>query len=223
MSLKQLNIFGYNIGPISLYISLLVLVINIIYIKIFYKELKIVSFDPAFAAVLGFSPIIIHYSLMALVSLTAVTAFSAVGSILVVALMVGPAITAMQFTKDLKTTIYASAIIASINTILGYLFAIILDVSIASLIATLTLVTFLIVLLFSPKEGIIVKQVRRYKQRKEFDFIVFLKHLTNHLNTHDLENELSISNIHNELNWNKNYVIKYNNIGRNLGFLEIKR
>lgn len=207
-SIKQLYIKGKPIGPVSLYISLAVLLINILYIKIFYKELKIVSFDPSLAAVLGFSPVIIHYSLMALVSLTAVTSFSSVGSILVVALMVGPGITAMQFTKDLKYTIIYSALIAVFNTLVGYFIAILLNVTIAGVIASVTLLTFLIVITFFPK-GIIFKQIRRNRQKNAFNFLVFLKHLYNHLDHENKELELNIDNIHNELNWSKRIVSKY--------------
>ena len=42
------------------------------------------------AMALGFSPVLIHYGLMTMVSITAVGAFDAVGSILVVALMITP-------------------------------------------------------------------------------------------------------------------------------------
>ncbi|HHW79664.1 MAG TPA: metal ABC transporter permease, partial [Acholeplasmataceae bacterium] len=166
------------------------------------------SFDPSLAAVLGFSPVIIHYSLMALVSLTAVTSFSSVGSILVVALMVGPGITAMQFTKDLKYTIIYSALIAVFNTLVGYFIAILLNVTIAGVIASVTLLTFLIVITFFPK-GIIFKQIRRNRQKNAFNFLVFLKHLYNHLDHENKELELNIDNIHNELNWSKRIVSKY--------------
>ena len=54
------------------------------------------------AATLGFAPAILHYSLMGMVSITAVGAFDAVGSILVVALMVGPAASAYLITDRLS-------------------------------------------------------------------------------------------------------------------------
>ena len=51
-AIEQLVVFGVNIGPKLLYISLLVLIINLVFIKLFYKELKIVSFDTALATAL---------------------------------------------------------------------------------------------------------------------------------------------------------------------------
>ncbi|HHT55311.1 MAG TPA: metal ABC transporter permease, partial [Acholeplasma sp.] len=181
--------------------------------KLFYKELKIVSFDTALATVLGFSPIIIHYLLMALVSLTAVTAFSAVGSILVVALMIGPGATAMQFTKDLKYTLLWSAIIAIINSVLGYFLAIIINVTISGVIASTTLITFILVLLFNTKNGIVFKVARRRKQKEEFDFIILLMHVYNHEGTKKENIELNLDNIHHELNWSLSKVNHFVNLG----------
>mgnify|MGYP000849106182 CR=1 FL=1 len=212
-AIEQLVVFGVNIGPKLLYISLLVLIINLVFIKLFYKELKIVSFDTALATVLGFSPIIIHYLLMALVSLTAVTAFSAVGSILVVALMIGPGATAMQFTKDLKYTLLWSAIIAIINSVLGYFLAIIINVTISGVIASTTLITFILVLLFNTKNGIVFKVARRRKQKEEFDFIILLMHVYNHEGTKKENIELNLDNIHHELNWSLSKVNHFVNLG----------
>jgi len=82
--------FGYDFGPKALGVMTGILALNILFITIFYKELKLTAFDAGLAAALGFSPALINYALMSLVSLTAVGAFDAVGSILVVALMVAP-------------------------------------------------------------------------------------------------------------------------------------
>lgn len=204
-SIDQLVVFGRNIGPKTLYISLAILIINILFVIIFYKELKLISFDENFALVIGFTPAIIHFSLMALVSLTAVVSFSAVGSILVVALTIGPAATALQFTKDLKFTLIFTAIIAIINSIIGYYIAIVLNVTIAGMIATTTLLTFLLVLLFNYRSGIIFKIIRRYKQKQEFALLVLIMHLNNHQNDYE---EISITNIKNELNWSKSKLNK---------------
>ena len=70
---------------IALWVMGGILLINLACTALFFKELKLATFDPALAAALGFSPALVHYGLMGLVSVTAVGAFDAVGSILVVA------------------------------------------------------------------------------------------------------------------------------------------
>ena len=68
-----------------------VLLLNVGLTAAFWKELKVASFDPGLAAAIGMSPGVIGLGLVAATSLTAVTAFESVGSILVVALVVGAA------------------------------------------------------------------------------------------------------------------------------------
>ena len=101
----RLFVGGVDVGPAALWTMSCILLLNLALIIILTKELKIATLDPALAAVLGFSPAILHYLLMTAVSVTAVGAFSAAGSILVVALMIDkmrrPAIAAHQLVKFL--------------------------------------------------------------------------------------------------------------------------
>ena len=103
----RLVLFGVDFGAKSIYVMLLILIFLQIltFIIIFYKELKLSTFDQSLAVILGFSPILINYLFMGLVSITAVSAFNAVGSILVISLMVGPPITAYLITEDLKRNV----------------------------------------------------------------------------------------------------------------------
>ncbi|MEZ6134186.1 MAG: metal ABC transporter permease [Pirellulaceae bacterium] len=67
----------------------------------FYKELKIASFDASLADSIGVSSRAIHYSLMILVAITAVASFESVGNILVVAMLIVPPATAYLLTRRL--------------------------------------------------------------------------------------------------------------------------
>ena len=203
----------------NLYIMIGIFIINLLFFIIFYKELKIVSFDAALATVLGISPIIIHYLLMGLVSLTAVTAFDAVGSILVIALMVGPAMTALLFTKNLLKTTITAMTIGVFNSILGYFIALLLDISIAGVIATITLIVFLIALFFNPKKGVITSVVKRNKQQKDFAIITLMVHIKNHQDTEKAHIETSLNHLHQELNWSKKYFMKRFKKAQQKGYL----
>lgn len=171
---------GNAIGPKSLYIMLFVLILNITLVTIFYKELKIVSFDSALATVVGISPVIIHYGLMFLVSLTSVTAFNAVGSILVIAMMVGPAATALLFTNDLFKTLLTAVGIGIFNAVTGYFAALYFDVVISGSIATVTFLTFFVVFMFNYKNGVIAKIIKRQQQKVDFSILTLLLHIKNH-------------------------------------------
>src|SRR5919107_1892374 len=140
---NRLNVLGLNI-PEALVTTSGILLINIIFIVLFYKELKLATFDAALAAALGFLPAVIHYALMALVSLTAVGAFDAVGSVLVVAFMIAPPAAAYLLTDRLSRMLIYSALIGVFSAISGYWLAHPLDASIAGSMATMTGISFLL-------------------------------------------------------------------------------
>jgi manganese/zinc/iron transport system permease protein len=138
----RMVLFGYDLGAKGLYISGCLLIINIVFTSVFYKELQVVSFDPVLAAVMGFSPAVVHYSLMTAASLTAVGAFEAVGSVLVTAFMITPAASAYLLTENLKKMIFIAVGIGLASGILGYHTAVLYDVSIAGCMACWTGVFF---------------------------------------------------------------------------------
>jgi len=91
---------------------------------IFFKELKITTFDPSHASSVSARPQLIYYALMMVSSITAVMAFEAVGSILVVAMMIIPPAIAYQFTSNLKVMIVVAILFSIISTTLGHLISI---------------------------------------------------------------------------------------------------
>src|SRR5690606_1229399 len=135
---RRLVVGGTDLGPKALYMMLAILAMNAAFIVLFYKELKLTTFDAALAAALGFSPGAIHYGFMTLVSLTAVGAFDAVGAVLVVALMIAPPATAYLLTDRLSVMIGLSVGIGVLSAVAGYWVSFALDVSIAGSMASMT-------------------------------------------------------------------------------------
>lgn len=70
-------------GPL-LDMLLVVLVINLLFITLFYKEIKLSTFDPMYSLSVGIPVVLLHYGYMTIVSMTTVSAFDSVGSILMV-------------------------------------------------------------------------------------------------------------------------------------------
>ncbi|MGP1397992.1 MAG: metal ABC transporter permease [Inquilinaceae bacterium] len=92
-------------------------------VALFYKELKIATFDPALATSLGLSARIINAGLIGLVAVAAVAAFEAVGSILVIAMFICPAATARMLTDRLSRQLGLSLIVAAVSGVGGYVLA----------------------------------------------------------------------------------------------------
>lgn len=134
-----------NLGPKAIWVIGSILLITLILLFLFFKELKVSTFDAGLAAALGFSPIVMHYGLMTVSSITIVGAFDAVGPILVVALMIAPAATAYLFTKDLKRMLLLSCFFGVFAAISGYWLAHILDASISGSMTTVLAILFLLV------------------------------------------------------------------------------
>lgn len=204
----RMVIGGVDIGAKAIYTTGILLLINLTAIILFFKELKVATFDPMLAAVLGFSPALIHYGLMTLVSLTTVGAFQAVGSVLVVAFMIGPPATAYLLTDDLKQMLILSGITGAINGILGYQGAALLDVSIAGSMAVVTGMVFLLVFVFAPRRGLIRSLLRRRNQKIEFAKMTLLFHLYNHGGSKEESLECSVKAILVHLHWENAYTEK---------------
>ncbi|WP_204344939.1 metal ABC transporter permease [Psychroserpens algicola] len=195
----RLIISGVDVGPKSLWIIGSILIITIILLIAFFKELKLSTFDKGLAASLGFSPVIIHYGLMTVSSVTTVGAFDAVGAILVVALMIAPSATAYLLTTDLKKMLLLSIIFGVFSAISGYWFAHWLDASIAGSITTMLGFLFLMVYLFAPSKGVIAVLYREKQQRTEVSLLTFLLHLKNH----DEVQERHVNHLNEHINWQK--------------------
>ena len=195
----RLLINGTDIGPKSLWIIGIILLITIGLLIAFFKELKISTFDKGLAASLGFSPAIMHYGLMSVSSITTVSAFDAVGAILVVALMIAPAATAYLLTKDLKKMLVLAITFGVFSAISGYWFAHWLDASIAGSITTMLGLLFLAVYLFAPSKGLISVMYREKQQRTEVSLLTFLLHLNNH----NEAEERHVNHLNEHINWQK--------------------
>lgn len=204
----RMIIGGLDIGAKAIYTMGILLLINLMAIIVFFKELKVTTFDPMLAAVLGFMPSLVHYGLMTLVSLTAVGAFQAVGSVLVVAFMIGPPATAYLLTDDLKRMLILSGIIGGINGIIGYHLAVLLDLSIAGSMAVITGITFMLAFVFAPVNGLIVSLIRRKNQKMEFSRLILLFHLYTHPCNEANKYECKSGDIPVRLNWNDAFAAK---------------
>jgi manganese/zinc/iron transport system permease protein len=121
--------------PMPVIIMSIVSVLVLALIGIFYKELLVTTFDPALAATLGLRPALMHYALMGALSVVVVSAFRAVGAILVVAMLILPGATAYLLVRRLPAMLLLSALHAALSAILGMHLGTWLDCSIAAAMA----------------------------------------------------------------------------------------
>ena len=167
-SLNTLIIGGVSLGPRSFWTLGIVTALVVGLVLLLYKEFKIATFDPSLAAAVGFSPILIHYLLMGVVSVTVVGAFDSVGAILVVAFLIAPPATAYLLTERLSHMMALAVAVGVASAVSGYYLAALFDVSVAGMMAVATGALFVIALLFSPSRGLVAVAMRGRRNRSSF-------------------------------------------------------
>lgn len=201
----RLVFWGWDWGPTSLVVMSVILALNVVAILVFWKELKLSTFDPALAVALGFAPALVQYGLMSLVSLTAVGAFDAVGSILVVALMIAPPATAYLLTDSLAKLLALAAGFGAAAALCGYWLAYVLDASIAGAMASMTGVFFALAWLSAPERGLVAAARRRTRQRLEFAQTMLAIHLATHEGKPEAAVESRVGNLDEHLRWDEEF------------------
>jgi len=149
--------------PRPLFTSLVMLLVNLAFVLLFWKELKVSSFDPAMATSMGFSATTMHYLLLMLVSITTVASFEAVGAILVVAVLIVPAATAHLLTDRLGPMVAVACLVGVISAILGYGAAVYWDTNIAGMITVACGAIYTVAVLFSPKYGLVSAMIQNLR------------------------------------------------------------
>jgi manganese/zinc/iron transport system permease protein len=192
---------GYDLGPKALWVMGIILLVNLAFIRALYKELKLATFDAGLAAALGFAPALVHYGLMSVVSITAVGAFQAVGSVLVVGLMIAPPAAAYLLTDRLPRMLVMSVCFGAVSAIAGCWLAYTLDTSIVGAMATTTGILFGLAWLLAPERGLLALVLRRSRQRMQFAQTMLTIHLLNHEGHPEAEAESRVDEIDRHLRW----------------------
>lgn len=149
-------------------ITAIVGVVVIVFVILFYKELKISSFDPTMARAGGLSTKAIHYALMFLLTLVAVSALQTVGTVLVIAMLITPAATAFMLTDRLSVMVLLASGFGVLAAVIGLFFSYSYNLASGAAIVLTCAAFFIAAFLFSPKKGILWKR----KEKEENEEIV---------------------------------------------------
>ncbi|MFZ9857505.1 MAG: metal ABC transporter permease [Roseiflexaceae bacterium] len=176
----RMVIAGIDLGPRAFVMNAIVFGLSVCFIWIFWKELVFTTFDATSALLAGFSPAIISIALVVLSSLTVVTAFDAVGAILVVAFMTASPAGAFLLTYRIKTMVWLTMALAISSSLIGLWGAMWLDVSVSGAMATAAGIQFAVIWLFAPKRGLIAHALERHTLRHEVQLLAHLMHISSH-------------------------------------------
>jgi manganese/iron transport system permease protein len=152
-------LFGEILGVTThdIYRTLIITALILVTVKLFYKELLFFTFDRTGAQATGLPVNAIHFGFTAAVTLTIIASMQAVGVILVIALLVGPALTAYLLVKELHQMMGLGAIIGVFASVSGVYISYHQNLPSGPAIVLVSSTLFILALLFSPAQGILTR------------------------------------------------------------------
>jgi len=160
---EGLTLGAWSTTPRQLVTLALALAANVVFVALFFKEVRISSFDPGLSASQGVSPGLMHYLLMTMVAITTVASFEAVGSILVVAMLIVPGVIGLLLTDRLWPMLVVAVVAAFVGAAGGYATGAAFSLDTTGMVAVMLGVLLVIVGLVSPKRGWISRLLRRLR------------------------------------------------------------
>lgn len=194
------NVLGVSNADIQM--TTVITVIVLAAITLFYRYLFVSTFQPVVAAVMGIRVNVIHYLLMLLLSFAVVASLRTVGVILVVAMLITPASTALLWSNRLKSVIALSALLGLASAVSGLILAIYLDTTPGPAMAVVVTLFYLISMMVSPEKGLIFTFFRKRKMTRKIELEDLMKR------TFHLQNKKSnsLENLVDALGWNASKV-----------------
>ena len=149
----------YLTGGLTVYV-----IVNVI---IFYRQLFVSTFQPTIAETMGISVKLMHYFLMLLLSFVVVAALQTVGVILVVAMLITPASTALLITDRLQKVIILAAILGFLSAVIGLLLAIFFDTTPGPAMAVVAAIMYVLAAFFAPNRGLVFQFFQKRKLKNK--------------------------------------------------------
>lgn len=126
-------------------------------VALLYRILLVSSFDPSLAASYGYFPALVQLALMALTSFVVVSAFQAVGAILVIALLILPGATAYLCANRLPVILLLAGVHALLSSVGGVWLALTLEINTGAAVVLAGGGLFTLAWLFGPVDGVVVR------------------------------------------------------------------
>ncbi len=150
-----------TLAPPSVIRMAVVAGITLLLVVLFYKELLVTSFDSGLSSSLGINSTVVHYALMGMLSVIIVSAFEAVGAILVIAMLILPGATASLLAHRLPPMFGITVVHALLSAVGGIHLATWLDCSPAGAMVVAGSAVFALAWVFSPSEGLLRRWLGR--------------------------------------------------------------
>jgi manganese/iron transport system permease protein len=142
----------------DIYRTLAITVLILAAVRLFYKELLFYTFDKVGAQAMGLPVRALHLGFMAAMTLTIIASMQAVGVILVIAMLVGPALTAYLLVQELHHMMLLGSAIGMVSSLCGIYLSFYRNLPSGPAIVLVSSGFFLLALLLSPSQGILTRR-----------------------------------------------------------------
>ena len=133
-----------NISSFEMWTCIILSVLTVLFYVFFYNKIFGITFDENFSRATGVKTNLYNYLIATVTAITIVLAMTLVGSLLISALIIFPALSAMRAFKTFKSVTICSAIISVINAAMGILISIVIESPVGPTIVVADLGTFII-------------------------------------------------------------------------------
>jgi len=153
---------------------------------LFWKEFKILLFDADYTKTLGFNTKTIDILITSFIVLAIVLGLQTVGVVLMSAMLLAPAAAARQWTNSLSVMVFLAALFGAFSGIFGTaISASQNNLSTGPVIVLVAGVFVVVSFVFSPSRGLLFKQIRFIKNRRDLELHKTLAFMYNIAETHD--------------------------------------
>jgi len=153
---------------------------------LFWKEFKILLFDADYTKTLGFNTKFIDILITTFIVLAIVLGLQTVGVVLMSAMLLAPAAAARQWTNSLGAMVFIAAIFGAFSGVVGTgISATQNNLSTGPVIVIVAGIFVLISFIFSPSRGLLFKQIRFIKNRRDLQLHKTLAFMYNIAETHE--------------------------------------
>lgn len=123
-------------------LSIVLSVVVVILFVAFYNRFFAVTFDESFAKAVGTKTNLLNFLIATIIAIIIVLAMNLVGSLLVSALVIFPALSAMRIFKSFRSVTVFSAVLSVICALFGIILSILLNTPVGSTIVVTDIVAF---------------------------------------------------------------------------------
>lgn len=153
----------------------------LVVLLLFWKEFKILLFDKDYAQTLGFNTKFIDILITSFIVLAIVLGLQTVGVVLMSAMLLAPAAAARQWTNSLSTMVFLAAILGASAGVFGTAISSTQNnLSTGPVIVLVASVFVLFSFIFSPKRGLLFRQIRLINNRNDLELqktLAFMYHI----------------------------------------------